>query len=33
MLNGFDISARLTAGFKTQLERAAAYIEQRRVPQ
>jgi len=33
MLSGFDISDRLTAGFKAQLERAAAYIEQRRVPQ
>ena len=33
MLSGFDISDRLTVGFKAQLERAAAYIEQRRVPQ
>ncbi|MBR6467534.1 MAG: hypothetical protein IKT16_05200, partial [Desulfovibrio sp.] len=33
MLTGFDISSRLTPGFRAQLELAAAYIERRRVPQ
>ena len=33
MLTGFDISSRLTAGFRAQLELAAAYIAERRVPQ